>query len=626
MKKNKRYFWLFFRTILAIGLFQITFSSFSQINSDLTSFYLIKSPLIPQVGNFSCWAATLEMLGQKNPKNLNNVNTYPIRVDSLQKYLNTYRNDKFAKISDPGWEKIKEQLAANKGLVTYKYFNEKFAHVFLVRGFQEIQNTRWLIVNDPWPVNKAKITALAFNQFIRPFNGNQEYITVNYTASSKSTLQKSEPIFNIFAYNSLKDNNPLIYIPPKVRVEPKNFKNIRAKDIENLVKLQTEILKKMDAVFFKEMKIDFNPAKEEITKDLNSLLNLNQFTNTLSFLKYDRKASAKSDYIFDGLKLAFVNIKKGKKPVISLTIEYENKAKEPFLYISRFENYHNSEKAEWDRIASDFEEALENPVIAEILNGKKRGIAPGKGPSEYLQDDENNYEIEDISMLPVFGGMVYSFIWPPFPDKIVADPHRQIKLRAGKEAIFISSAGTPFYRLNSIALPDYGEIIPADLVIGEEWQRIESENFFAENRPADKKPVIEKPVKFNLPVVKSDTIKDNNSPVFTPHDVSSPIDVTPKNTEEIKTNVEIDVDKERLEEEARKKAEEEKSRLLEEEKKRIEAIKKAEEEAKKKAEEEKKKLEEELKKQKEALKKAEEEKKRKEEEAKKKIDKTKTGN
>ncbi len=444
------------------------FLSFAQKTDGQKNSYLIKSPLIPQVGNFACWAATLQMLDQKNPKSLNKVNTNPIRVDSLQKYLNTYRNDKFAKISDPGWEKIKEQLAANKGLVTYKYFNEKFAHVFLVRGFQELQNTRWLIVNDPWPVNKAKITALAFNQFIRPFNGNQEYATMNYSASSKSTLQKSEPVFNIFAVNSLKDNNPVIYTPPKVRVEPKTFKNIQAKDIESLVTLQTEMMKGLDGGFLKEMKIDFDPTKEEIVKDMNSLLTLNQFTNTLSFLKYDRKASAKSDYIFDGLKLAFVNIKKAKKSIISLTIEYENKAKEPYLYVSRFENYQNSEKAEWDRIAADFEEALENPVIAEILNGKKKETSPGKGPSGYFFD-EDNYQIEDISMLPVFGGMVYSFTWPPFPDKIIADPHRQIKQLAASKAIFISRSGIPFYRLSVVDLPEYGEIINKNRNISVEW-------------------------------------------------------------------------------------------------------------------------------------------------------------
>ncbi|MCP9757652.1 hypothetical protein EGI26_21015 [Lacihabitans sp. CCS-44] len=437
------------------------------------SYYSIKTPLIPQKGNFSCWAATLQMLDSKNSGGNNKENTAPIRTDSLSKYLNSYKSDRYARVSDPGWGKIKEHLAANKGLVTYKYFNEKFAHVFLVRGFQEADDTQWLIVNDPWPVGKAKITALAFNQFIRPFNGNQEYVAMNYSASSKSTSLKSEPVFNIFSSSSLKETLPVIYSPPLVKVDPKKFKNIRSKDIENLISLQIELFKSFDPNLYQEMKIEYNPAKDALSKDMNSLLTLNQFTNTVSFLKYDLKASAKSDYIFDGLKLAFINANKNRKPVINITVEYEPKSSNPYLYVSRFEKYSTSERAEWDKIEKDFRVALNNPSIKTILNGSitndKKSSVNKHGPwfEDDLQDDDEVFEIEDISILPLFGGMVYSFTWPPFDEKIVADPHRQLKM--GHKAIFISNSGTPYYRLSEAEIPEWGEIVEKEIKIEAEW-------------------------------------------------------------------------------------------------------------------------------------------------------------
>jgi hypothetical protein len=616
----------------------------SKANS--TSFFAIKTPLIPQKGNFSCWAATLQMLDGKSNANSNKENTSPIRTDSLSTYLGSYKSDKYARVSDPGWGKIKEHLAANKGLVTYKYFNEKFAHVFLVRGFQEANSTQWLIVNDPWPVNKAKITALAFNQFIRPFNGNQVYVDMNYANSSKSKILKAEPVFNIFSSTSLKESVPLIYTPPLVKVDPKKFKTIKSKDIENLIALQVNLFKNFDANLYQEMKIDFNPAKEELNKDMASLLTLNQFTNTLSFLKYDLKTSTKSDYIFDGLKLAFVNATKNRKPIINITVEYESKTVSPYLYVSRFEKYGTSERAEWDKIKREFEEALKNETIASILNGKPKPSSR-KGPSDFYfqspQEDEE-YEIEDISMLPLFGGMVYSFTWPPFDEKIVADPHRQMKLKPRRDAIFVSETGTPYYRLSAVGIPDWGEIISKTSSIGEEWESIERERFFNENKPDyTKKPT--KIVKNDPIAVPIDTTGtyDGLDPVDVPIGTSvNPIgpknvDTKPdtkndvlidKDVPQKPSDVGVDFEKERLKkieelkkleeqiriEAAKKKAEEEKKKL--EEQKQIEAAKKKAEEEKKKAEAEKErqlKLDEEKKKaeaEKERQRKLDEEKKK----------------
>ena len=637
---HSKIFWSF----IFLGIFQV--DGFAQkLDTDLSnakpktnsaSYYTIKTPLIPQKGNFSCWAATLQMLDSKNSGSNNKENTAPIRTDSLSKYLNSYKSDRYARVSDPGWGKIKEHLAANKGLVTYKYFNEKFAHVFLVRGFQEADDTQWLIVNDPWPVGKAKITALAFNQFIRPFNGNQEYVAMNYSASSKSTSLKSEPVFNIFSSSSLKETVPVIYSPPLVKVDPKKFKNIRSKDIENLISLQIELFKSFDPNLYQEMKIEYNPAKDALSKDMNSLLTLNQFTNTVSFLKYDLKASTKSDYIFDGLKLAFVNANKNRKPVINITVEYEPKSSNPYLYVSRFEKYSTSERAEWDKIKREFEQALENETIASILNGTtKQPLKTRKGPTDYfnIPIDDNDYEIEDISMLPLFGGMVYSFTWPPFDEKIVADPHRQLRLKPRRDAIFVSETGTPYYRLSAVGIPDWGELISKTSPIAEEWETLERDNFFNENKPDyTKKPTkIVKPDPIDMPLDTGGTYHGLD-PVDVP--IGTPINPTdPKNSDtkfdvlidNIKdgprpSDVGVDFEKGKLEEPKKAapqapkggdNAEKERQRKLEEEKKKLEEQIRIEA-AKKKAEEEKKKLEEQLRLE-AAKKKAEEDKKKLEE-------------
>jgi hypothetical protein len=612
-------------------------NSFCQNTSE---YYSIKTPLIPQKGNFSCWAATLQMLDSKNSSVVNKENTSPIRTDSLSKYLNFYKSEKYARISDPGWGKIKEHLASGKSLVTYKYFNEKFAHVFLVRGFQETKNTRWLIVNDPWPVNKAKITALAFNQFIRPFNGNQEYLAMSYSTSSKSSILKSESAFNIFSSVSLKEENPTFYLPPKVQVDKKKFKIIKEKDIETLVQLQVELLKSFDESLFSEMKIEYASQKQMFSKDMNSMLRLNQFTNTLSFLKYDLKASMKSDYLFDGLKLAFVNVNINRKPLINLTIEYENKSDPTYLYVSRFEKYGTSERAEWDKIDAEFNRALKNPEIAKILNGTSTKAVPNKGPNAFFElDEDDEFEIDDISMLPLYGGMVYSFTWPPFDEKIVADPFRQLGLKPRKEAIFISESGTPFYRLSAVSIPDWGEIISKEMFIGEEWQtdKVDFSNMGPDltHTPTKTPPKTNVTVSTQIPTTASVTPKDTlrpgnpkNDPMVATSNPNNPRDdIKPQATNNPTNQQEMEDEKKKLEEQKRKEAEalkkaeaeKERQRKLDEEKKKAEAEKERQrklEEEKKKAEAEKerqRKLDEEKKKaeaEKERLRKLEEEKKK----------------
>ncbi|MCP9769727.1 hypothetical protein EGI22_17625 [Lacihabitans sp. LS3-19] len=460
-----------FKIFLAI--FFLNSSILNSFCQNTSEFYSIKTPIIPQKGNFSCWAATLQMMDLSENQNRNKLNTSPIRTDSLSKLLGIYKSNKYARISDPSWDKIKSHLTANKGLVTYKYYNEKFAHVFLVKGFQESQNTKWLLVNDPWPVNKAKITALAFNQFIRPFNGTLEYKNVKYSPSSKSDSEKSEPVFNIYSSSSLIESSPKIYFPPKVPVDKKTFTTIREKEIINLVQHQVDLFKEFDASLFEVMNIDWKTQKQEISKDMGSLLRLNQFTNTLSFLNYDLKTSKKSDYLFDGLKLAFVNVNTKRKALISLTIEYQNNSDPAYLYVSRFEKYATSERAEWDKIEREFRVALNNPSIKTLLNGsetKDKNIndkSHGPALNDVFVDDDEIYEIEDISMLPLYGGMVYSFTWPPYDEKIVADPHRQ--LRMGHKAIFVSNTGTPYYRLSAAEIPEWGEIVDKEFKIEVEW-------------------------------------------------------------------------------------------------------------------------------------------------------------
>lgn len=470
----------------------LNFSTLGLLAQSTPSFFAIKTPLIPQVGNFSCWAATIQMIANGQDQNKNKINTSPIRTDSLSKLLTGYQADKYARISEPSWKKIKAHLASNNSLVTYKYFNEKFAHVFLVRGFYESQNTRWLLVNDPWPVKKAKITALAFNQFVRPYNGSKDYEVVKYSTSSNNIITKSEPVFNIYSSSSLIDDKPVIYLPPKVSVNKADFRIIKSKDISGLVDFQVELLNSFDPSFLAEMNITTHGKKNRLSKDMNSFLRLNQFTNTLSFLKYDLKASMKSDYLFDGLKLAFINVNNNRKSSINLTIEYENKTEQAYLYISRFEKYETSERAEWDKIEKEFRFALNNPSIKAILNTSITQDINSQntrhGP--FFEDDvlklDEFYDLEDISMLPLYGGMVYSFTWPPFDEKIVADPHRQ--LRMGHKAIFISNTGTPFYRLSNAEIPEWGEIVDKETNIEVEWLGVNR----LKNELDDRKDEIEK--------------------------------------------------------------------------------------------------------------------------------------
>lgn len=430
------------------------------------SYFAIDLPLIAQKGDKACWAATLQMMFPSDSNSYPNTSkTSPIRLDSLKKYLSTYKSDKYAKTSDPSWMKIKQELSAKNGLVTYKYFNNLSAHVFLVRGFQESQKSKWLIVNDPWPVGKAKITALAFNQFLRPLDGKQNYDLVEYSPSSASTQILSEPTFNIISANSLKGEYNEIYQPP-YKIEIASIKNskISSKNAQKLLNDLKKSFKNFDPLFFVQTKIDFLQNKDILNEDLKSLVYINLFSNTNSFTEYDKYTELNSDYIFDGKRLAFVNLLKNEKPIVTSTIELEDKASKPYFYVSRFENYWNSEKADWDRIKEDFEKILKKPSILALLTGNRSARLIGAKAPQKVEP-----QIEDISMLPLQGGMAFSFTYPPFEEKIAADPYRQLKIKPGHKALFISESGIPFFRLSSISIPGREEDVPKNIVFAEEW-------------------------------------------------------------------------------------------------------------------------------------------------------------
>lgn len=439
-------------------------------NNNMPSFYAIDLPLIAQKGDKACWAATLQMMYTADSSQYSNTTTtLPIYLDSLKKYLIHYKAEKYKNVSDPSWEKIKQELLAKNGLVTYKYFTEKFAHVFLVKGYQETSNSKWLLVNDPWPVNKGKITALSFNQFLRPLNGKDKYDEVDYSTSSSSNVIKTEPLFNILSSQSLLDGSKLNYKPATI-IESKSKTDIKlsGSNAQVLMKDLRASLKKFNVSFFKQMNIDYQANTDDLNEDIDGLIHLNQFNNTASFVDYDKTKKFSSSYLFDGIRLTFVNFTANDIPNISTTIELEDKALKPYFYVSRFENYKNSDKAEWDKIKVAFENSLKKSGILSMLSGNKN-LKMAKSRSASAQS-ETNTDIDDISYLPLQGGMAFSFTYGPFEEKIVADPYKQLKIKPGKKALFVADNGIPFYRLSAISIPERDEIVPKDVALAEEWK------------------------------------------------------------------------------------------------------------------------------------------------------------
>lgn len=454
----------------------------SQITNDtLPPYFSLVSKLKPQLGDKACWAATLQMLYPDSTQflPLNYHEAFPIRVRELDKKLAAYNNLSFVKNAEPSWKKIKKHLTEGKGLVTYKYFNETFAHVFLVKGYQESQNTQWLIVNDPWPVNKGKKTALAFNQFLRPHSGSDVYNKVYYYPSSSSSDSLMEMEFNIFGQSDLKEENQKKYVPPKVLIGLEKLQKNPKPSIESLSKDQINYFKNFDPDLYSQMDIEYVPNKDVLVQDFKNTTIVKEFFKEKSFLKYDLAKSGSSSYLFDGDLLFFVPIEKEKKPVIHLTLEFEDKVAEPYLYVSRFENYKNSEKAEWDLINEQFKLGLKNSKLKKYLNNlvSKSMLkgAPIKKQAALEVTNIVDEELKDLAILPVYGGMVYSFTYEPFDEKIVADPHKQLKVRPGQKALFVSPNGTPFYRLSAIAIPEREEILPRENKYEEEWDIKEQE-------------------------------------------------------------------------------------------------------------------------------------------------------
>jgi Papain-like cysteine protease AvrRpt2 len=437
------------------------------VSISLPAYYAIDIPLVAQKGNSACWAATIQMLSKDSTHNV--WATSPIYSRTLAEKLPEYYVESFEKINDPNWEIIKKHISEGKSMVAYKYFNESLAHVFVVKGYQESAGSKWILVNDPWPVKKGKITAIAFNQFLKPYNNKEKYESKKYTLSTADPEEYSEPVFSLFCQYSLKTATPsAAYAPPHVKSE--KFKNIATSQFIKIAKGQIDLLQNFDNKLFINFNIDYKPKTEKLQLIEKSLLPISEFSDPVAFIKYKKNVYLETGYKFDGQNIAWLSLAKTNKPLINLTFEYQKTDK--YLYVSRFENYAKSEHQEFDTIKKSFKMSLLNPSIAALL-GKKTGSGavmrkmPGTASTP---DADFDADIEDIAILPLAGGMVYSFTYPPFEEKIVVDPHHQLKIKAGQKALFISAEGTPYYRLSAIDIPARGELLAENPIIKEEWK------------------------------------------------------------------------------------------------------------------------------------------------------------
>jgi len=435
----------------------------STASSALPPYYAIDIPFVAQQGSNSCWAATLQMINSKD-STYNKKNAETKYVQSIIGLLPGYSIDPSRKMNEPGWSKIKQHLAKNQPIVTYKYFDEKYAHVFLVKGYQETSDSRWLIVNDPYPVRNGKIVALAFNQFLRPYNSQIDY--KEFTFSVESNHFK-EPSLALLSNENLQSSGEPLYFPPGIDLKNKPNTKIEEKDVWNLASSQIKTIKNLKKDFFKALSINYEPGYETLVLDKKSFIRINQFTNSLRFIKYDNTINAETSYLFDNEKLAFFNFTKDDEPLICNTFEIQDLNKNKTLYLSRFEKYASSEMRTWEKIRKSASKA--QTKLARFFSSKKNQIQ-ARSSAKSPQNTTEAEEFSDISMLNLPGGMVFSFKWEHFKeDKLVADPYRQLKSKSGK-AVFVAD-GIPFYRLQDLILPERGELILNEDPVAEEWKQ-----------------------------------------------------------------------------------------------------------------------------------------------------------
>ncbi|UBM60908.1 hypothetical protein LAG90_09710 [Marinilongibacter aquaticus] len=405
--------------------------------------------LIPQVGNYACWAASLNMM-KKGNAGLNRTNTMPIHTDSLAAHLPDYMANNLSQMQDLDWEKIKNELVHRSPMAVYKYYNPTFAHVFVVRGYHQSDAYKWLLINDPWPVHKAKITALDFRNLTRPFDGKATYQTIAYKPSSSSTKAYSEANFNIYSANPLSGESHTAYKPIAQTID--NSSEVRVQNTKSILGELHEEFKKIDPAFFKAMHIAYAPQKDQLNIDFNGAVLLNNFNDAATFMNYNLKHSQKPDYLFNATLQVYTTFKKADEPLITTTVDYEDKTSERFLYVSRFESYGNSVMADCDSILNDFIQAFKKPALLKLL----QPLLANLKSTQNLQP-----EIADWASLPVYGGPVFSFILKGYNEKIVADPYKQLILKQNQKALFIGESGIPYYRLSAVELPEYGEIVKA---------------------------------------------------------------------------------------------------------------------------------------------------------------------
>lgn len=470
-----------------------------------TSFYhAIDIPLFAQNGEKSCWAATISMLDSIENYPLNAHNTLPIWSDSLVILLNdTIRKIPLQRIalkksSELSWDKFKNTLEQNKPMVAYKYFNvsqnHKNAHVFVVKGFQEINNSKWVIVNDPWPVGIGKISAVALNNFSRPKLDAINYTNIAYNYTSNDQDVKTEQDFTIFSAQDISTQNPTVYLPDLERVNLGKNKLIKPKNVAKLLSRQLVLLQQSNPELFKKLRIDYRPTIDKLSIDLKSFLNVREFATVAQFLNYNLEASQDKDYLFDGEHLVFVNANKNNEPDMSITIQLEDRANEPFLYVSRFESYNYSFKKDWDHILNDVGIALTNPGIrnflfnlSQVATKNVKELLFYNSPSlakfqkagfDFGTEEETFSQGEpfDVAMIPLYGGPVYSFTLKGYDEKIVADPYNQLNFRNDRKTLFIGASGTPYYRLSSILIPTTYEFVNKERPKEEEWRLSEKPN------------------------------------------------------------------------------------------------------------------------------------------------------
>ncbi|MGR3812195.1 hypothetical protein [Jiulongibacter sp. NS-SX5] len=406
----------------------------------LISSYAIDLEAIPQRGNTSCWAASLEMLNFLPDSTLNSTSAKRVGSDSLLNWLHKegYQKSDLTGKSAISWEKIKDELKNDHAIIAYKYFDHSLAHVFVIRGFLETNEgqKRWLMVNDPYPVNVSKVAFVDFDSFALTYQDEDIYIDKPYQSSSGGSVVNEKEV-NIYSKHSITTNNQDNYSTAPLLTKNR-YHNLRYRHLKKNVNQVTQVLSKIDTLLFEYLGIQ-NTNPKEFSFEEHPIYEFNYFKNITEFK--GQAYELDTNYLFDKNTIIPLIIEMGTDSD-SLSLVLERKGKN--FYATRFEKYQNSLYYTWSKVIGDAQ------LLASYLSAKQNSISR---TMDYDNTSSESGLITNISVLPMHGGQVFGMQMKGINGIVVADPFHQLKLKPNRRALFRGPNGTHFYRMSDIDFP-----------------------------------------------------------------------------------------------------------------------------------------------------------------------------